>query len=532
MAATVTALLTELSDADTTTGWSGNSGGQDVYSYIEGGATPASYTWYLPKNNVITCTFTPATNQNFTTNYTYPHLYFWMQTSIAQFLETRAADGFKVRLTDGTGNWTEWTMAGNDTWRGEWKCFILDTANTSDITATSGTLSLTDIDIIGFTVDSQNIGYRNVDNMWNDLLQFGEGLKATGTAFDFGDIATIDSTLANQYGILQATNGVLFCQGKLQIGDGATTTTFSSSGEQIVFIDPTTSGVGGGAVGSVNPNLYQLIATGSGCDFDVAGSFIAAAGSQDYLLDIQSTVNSFDISGCTFVKANQVNLQNITSSLCSGNTFDQCGEIDVNGAVFENNTINNTTETTTGAVVVNATTDLNNAKNITFNSFGTNYAIYVVAAVTSISLDNFQFDNPNGTGGNYALYWAGTSGTLTVSASNGTNLVTAGCTAASGGTVSVTSSIQITITVKDSAGNAIVGARVGIFKTSDRTQIMNEDTIAGGIATESYSGGATEVVVRVREASGGTKYNSFSSVQNLTTSNFNLDVTLTEDIIA
>ena len=122
-------------------------------------------------------------------------------------------------------------MAGSDTWRGEWKCFILDTGNTSDITASSGTLSLADIDIIGFTVDSQNISYRNVDNFWNDLCSFGEGLKATGTSFDFGDVADIDATQANQYGILQPTNGVLFCQGKIQIGDGATTTTFTSRAE-------------------------------------------------------------------------------------------------------------------------------------------------------------------------------------------------------------------------------------------------------------------------------------------------------------
>lgn len=507
MAVTVTALLTELSDADTTTGWSGNSGGQDLYSYVEGGGTPASYTWYLPKNSTQTCTFTPATNQNFTTNYTYPHLYAWIQTSIAQFLEVRASDGFKIRLTDGSGNWTEWTMAGSDTWRGEWKCFILDTGNTSDITASSGTLSLTDIDIIGFSVDSVNIGYRNVDNFWNDLCSFGEGLKATGTAFDLADVAGVDETQANMYGILQRQNGVLFCQGKLQIGEASTQTTYDSSGEVMVFIDPTTAGIGGGAVGSVNANLYQIQAIGnsSNSTFSHTGGVISASGAQTYVLDLDDTgFNTITFTGNTVVSASEASFwASSVSCTVTGNTFDSCGPIKPNGSKFENNTINNTTATTaSGAMEVLNSATVSAAKNINFNGYTSKYAVYIPASVTgSITFDNWQFD-----GSGTDVYWAGTGGTLTISKNNGSNPTTS---SSGGGTVSfVGASVAATAKAVTETGTAVQSAVVHLeasgttknpFPVGDTVTIVNASTTA--TVTHATHGMATGDKVVIRGAS-------------------------------
>jgi hypothetical protein len=480
MAVTVVALLTELSDADTTTGWSGNSGGQDLYSYIEGGATPASYTWYLPKNSNQTCTFTPATNQNFTTNYTYPHLYFWFQTSVAQFLQVRASSGFRVRLTDGSGNWTEWYMAGSDTWRGEWKCFILDCNNTSDVQASSGTLSLTDIDIVSFYVDSINVGYRNVDNMWNDLLQFGEGLQSYGTSYDLTDIADVDATEANQYGILQARDGVLFCQGRLEIGDGTNQTTYSSSGEVLFFLDPTTGGYNGGAVGSVNSNLYVFFADGnsSNSTFSHTGGVISASGNATYHLDLDATsFQTITFTGNTVSKANAVDFwASSTSCTVTGNTFDTCGPISPKGSKFENNTINNTTAaTSTGAVYITDSTTVTNMKNLAFNGYTNKYAVYIPASVTgSITFDNWIFDGVNGTGAD--VYWAGTAGTLTISKNNGSNPSTS---ATAGGTVSfVGASVDTKVIVVDSTGSAVTGAEVFLRANSEETSgLPYDDTV-------------------------------------------------------
>ena len=61
---------------------------------------------------------------------------------------------------------------------------------------------------------------------------------------------------------------------------------------------------------------------------------------------------------------------------------------------------------------------------------------------------------------------------------------------------------------------------------------MNEDTLSSGLASESYSGGATDIEIRVRKAStGSTKYRNFSTLGATTTSDFNLLVTLVVDPI-
>jgi len=99
------------------------------------------------------------------------------------------------------------------------------------------------------------------------------------------------------------------------------------------------------------------------------------------------------------------------------------------------------------------------------------------------------------------------------------------------GATKLVSSVTVTITVKDVAGDEIQNAQTGVFATDDGEQIINEDTNVSGVATENYGGSVPrEVKVWVRKASSGaTKYKNYSSVQNITSSGLALDVTLVED---
>ena len=101
-----------------------------------------------------------------------------------------------------------------------------------------------------------------------------------------------------------------------------------------------------------------------------------------------------------------------------------------------------------------------------------------------------------------------------------------------GSAVTFQTAISLNVTVQDTATDPIENAQVAIYKTSDRTQLMNEDTLASGLASESYSGGATDIEIRVRKASTGSiKYRNFSTLGTTTTSDFNLLVTLVVDPI-
>lgn len=99
-----------------------------------------------------------------------------------------------------------------------------------------------------------------------------------------------------------------------------------------------------------------------------------------------------------------------------------------------------------------------------------------------------------------------------------------------GDTVTFLTSRTLTITVQDKDTNPILGAQVGVYRTSDRFEIMNEDTIAGGVAVQGYSGANADIEIRVRKSSpGDTRYVFFSTLGYVGSDNYSLLVTLVED---
>ena len=184
----VTQDLIDISLADAVTGWSGTSGQLDteVYKQAVTIGSDGAYTYQTGKNSIETCTFTPAANINMTANYTNPHLYWTMRCDVFPFCEdlnTGATNsGLMIRVTDGSGNYVQWHVAGADTWDGSWRTFVLDLTNTANVHSTSGTLSLADVDIISFITDNSNSGnIRIIDNTWVDAVRYGDGIQAEST---------------------------------------------------------------------------------------------------------------------------------------------------------------------------------------------------------------------------------------------------------------------------------------------------------------------------------------------------------------
>lgn len=472
MAVTVTPLLTLVSTADTTTNWSGNSGQLDDLVYVQGGGSPASYTWQVSKNTTDTSQYTANLNLS---AYTLPHLYFWFRCDVAAFTLVRASGGITVRVTSGA-SFREWRVAGSDTYRGEWRCFVVDLSNTTDVVASSGTLNLASVTQIQWSASTQNINFRAIDNCWNDVVRVGEGLQATGTAFDLGDISGQDELLANQYGVLQTVNSVLFCQGKLSIGNGTLQTTFSSVGEVLIFTDPTTGGIDGGAVGSINDSLYELKCLGnsSNCTFSFNNGVIGAAGTATYFLDLDDTgMNSVALTNSSISDAHEIRcFASSANGTFTGNTFDNCGPIYPQGSTFRNNVINNTAELTLGAINLDSAAAFTNTQNITINGYSGRYAVYIPASITgTVSLNNFTFD-----GSGTDIYWAGTSGTLTVLSNTATTSATAG------GTVSIQSE-QVTLTIS----NVVPNSDVVIKSAGTTTKLQDSQDIVGTSVTYQYN---------------------------------------------
>lgn len=100
------------------------------------------------------------------------------------------------------------------------------------------------------------------------------------------------------------------------------------------------------------------------------------------------------------------------------------------------------------------------------------------------------------------------------------------------GDVLIINAVNITVTVKDQAGDPVETAQVYI-EDSNSTILMNEDTNASGVATESYNyAGDESIIVRIRKSStGDTKYFPINTTGLIESTGFSLAVTFIADPI-
>lgn len=106
--------------------------------------------------------------------------------------------------------------------------------------------------------------------------------------------------------------------------------------------------------------------------------------------------------------------------------------------------------------------------------------------------------------------------------------------ATNAGALIVVATVTLSIKVIDTDLDEIQDAQVAIFRTSDGLQLMNEDTLATGFATESfnYPGSDVAIYIRVRKSStGSTRYLPFSTTGLIESGGFSLTVTLQQDAI-
>lgn len=102
------------------------------------------------------------------------------------------------------------------------------------------------------------------------------------------------------------------------------------------------------------------------------------------------------------------------------------------------------------------------------------------------------------------------------------------------GIVSIVSTVTVTITVLDVAGDPIANAQTAVFLTADDSEIINADTNGSGVASGSFGGAVPAAVsVRVRKNSpGDTRFFPVNTPATIESTGLSLTVTLQEDAIA
>lgn len=466
MAATVTANLTDvtLGESADSGDWSGTDGASTEV-FRQGSASEA---WLVSKNSSETGVFDGYANNGnatFDLSATGTHLYVTVKCDIAPYIDylrfaltSATADG---AATSGT-NW--WTIVDNTTninWYGEWRTFVLDVNSTSTDADSSGTLDLSAVSDFHINVDNSNSGnIRSIENTYIDGIRFGTGLTITGTAWDWADVAAIDQSSTNYYDIIrQVGPGMFLVQGQLAVGNGATTTTLSSSGEVLGFNDVSTAGAAGGRIGYTASGFYKLIFQGSGCTATLTNTSIFASSNAPFILDADDTNLPTDgvvWSGGVVSFAGSVLLED--GSDYQGITFASCGQIDPAASTFEFNTITGYTGSEGGALLWPGGTTVANC------TFTNNLKSIEITQTTDQTYDNLQFpDEDNSTKQSTHLNNGGTS--INVNKNNGSNPQY--YTATGGGTVTFVASFTHTLT------NLELNTEVTYVTAGTSTQLFN-----------------------------------------------------------
>lgn len=479
MAITVTPNLTVLSLADSGGAgtWAGSSGAYDNQVNIQG---TDCWFYQTPKNGVGDGNYAPAAAVDMSATDT--HLYWWMRCDVMPFCELlntgATSSGLMVKIESSATDYVTWHIAGRDTWGGEWKAFVIDVNNTTNTFETVGTLNLAAVTKVSFLTDNSNSGtIRIVDNTMLDAVRFGTGLTLTGTDFSLKDAALNDELAANKYGVLQLIDGNIHCQGRIIIGNGATTTTFNSTDEEIVFKDVL-----------VSSGVYKYQFVGSGNTSIIKGFVAKGAGLATYALDAADVNADITISGSTFIRAGLVDFASTSDIQTS--VFNNCGQITPSTGIFKNNSISNYIGTT-GALLW--PTNDSNVSDITFSICDNDIEYDATSDSTTPTLTNIIHDD---NAGDYDVN--NTSGAVVTFALSGTS--NGNSYNPAGDIVTFSSSSTLTLTVKDEVGDPINLAHCYIDDNNASPFIMNQDSNASGIATTSWTGGAvTGATWRVRK---------------------------------
>lgn len=506
----ITTDFTTIADAESVTGWSGDTFTLENEIFVQNANSVACIQTANGVNDAI---FTiPAGSWDMSGS----HLRMYMSSNIMPNTATEAANGIQMFAGDGT-NTAYWTVGGSDTYSGGWQDVFVDV----DSTPTSGSVNTAAVTFVGIRINTVTKP-RNSTNGWYDYFRFGNGitLKSTTTeAFSFQDAADFDVAVAQAWGILQETDGVLFGKGRLTIGHATANTNLVSNGETIYFIDRTVS--------STLYGLTAVVGTGT-TDIDINAMVCKTVGASAAEIDFSAATTSTSVTGSTFIDMGTIKFA--SGNTIDGNTFSGCQEIDTNNANMSNCTITGTKESTTGGLIINSSTEAANITDMNFKNYPVNYAIHVPAAVTSFTMDNWVFDDPNNTT-NFALYWAGTGGTLTISSTNGTNLALAGTTSA-GGTIAISQDVSVNIT------DVIIGSAVRVStidaQGDESTNLINEIAVGTTVSTTVNFAGLdfTDVVIKVRSSSGTPKYEPYAATATILTTGLTTAVNQVEDSIA
>jgi hypothetical protein len=444
--------------------------------------------------------------------------------------------GAQVLLYDGT-NAIGYHLGGSDVagFRHDegtvnWQCFLLDTVNLpANYTIHTGTtvgfaLGTTTGIGAGASVASKALG--NTENVFVDRIAYGnDGLAITGglpggTEGNFDEIATADADDTSNASSYEACRklgaGNYGLQAPLNFGlaTGTSFTHFKSTNETATFEDRSIGTdyyyikVTGNSTGTTLFQLGEQIgATTEGsdgttlsCPAGVGAYFNATGTDVDFVLLYGGSFVNFD-KGMDF----STNTTHAPNHEIYGYSFRGCAQIDPGLTLFKNNSISDTADSTTGALLLDddGTT---NIQDLFFTSGGLGHAVYIASTTTdSYTLTNWNYSGYSevGPGSNLVPSTGSTNDMIYNNSGKEITLTVSGGTVptvrnGAGATTIVVTSVPISVTAKNkNTLLPIEDASLSIYVLSTREELMNKLSNASGVSSTDYTGG-TPITVEWR----------------------------------
>jgi hypothetical protein len=434
------------------------------------------------------------------------HVRYWINTTNLAYMDTEANGGYELLMYDGTT--TEYkTMFGSDTYAGGWFNMVYDCELFT-------TLTLANVQRWGLRV--QHTGNaKNVDNVWIDYIRYLDGIYATGGTsgdeIDLSGIAAQDASTTNGYGIIIEYEGVFIGYGKLQLGNGATTTYFEMEGEVMVFSDQ-----------PVASNFYEISGNGSGANITITDSVFQSAGTSSntrFVFDMSDTNITLSCTNSVFQRGAAITFA--SGQTVTGNTFNDCGQITHAGADMDNCTVKNYEGTAnTSALIYDVNADPDGEMDgVTFikGTAATHAIEFGTTSPTTMTLRDCTFTSYNASDSqnDSTFHFKRTSGTVTLNLINCTGNVSY---RSDGADIVIVQSVTLTVTVRDLlTGSVIENARVFIEAGDDTGDSPFEDSVtitrSASTATVSHTahGLKTGEMVAIRGAN-EVEYNESNAV--------------------
>lgn len=409
--------------------------------------------------------------------------------------------GFRIKVYEGA-NWGEWDIAGRNTWAGGWTPWVVHTDTAfSRTSATPPTLSA----VTRVGVVFETVGSAAAINCWWDALRIGTGLQikggTEGSPSTLQDFLTTENLVNNKWGVMYEYEGLLIVQGKLTFGSTTPedNTYFKDTSERVIifpdkpfpadFYEIKLQGNTG-----TPPTYYTKIYFGQKVGTrGVLGPIVRATSpSRPFKVTASDTnITEYGFYGCTFYQAGTITLQpySTVKEFLSCSVSKSAKMVPGTGIVQDCNFVSAPGQ----AIELSSTSH----HMISCRFISNSRAIHIMVA------GPFSFNALDFIGNTYDVL--NTSGvSVTVNYSNTDDEPSTYDPA--GDPVTFQASVTLTVRHVKTGSEPTEYVRCYIEKTSDHSQIMNQDATEADDqyptyykASMSYTATGIAVTVRARE---------------------------------